>query len=96
MDFRKDLVKAISNAGANQEQTDALLETPPQKEMGDFALPCFVLAKEANKNPVQFATELKEKIKLPKEFEKTETKGPYLNFFLNKRKYIAFYLLHGV
>jgi len=39
------------------------------------------------KNPVEIASHLKDKIKnkLPKEIEKIETKGPYLNFFINKQ-----------
>src|SRR3989338_10652989 len=38
------------------------------------------------KNPAEIASHLKDKIKnnLPKEIEKIETKGPYLNFFVSK------------
>ena len=81
MDYKKELAKALEKAGAKNAQDT--IETPPNREMGDFAFPCFLLAKEFKKSPIQIATELKEKIKLPKAFEKTEAKGPYLNFFLN-------------
>jgi len=40
------------------------------------------------KNPAEIASHLKDKLtskKLPKEIEKIETKGPYLNFFINKQ-----------
>jgi arginyl-tRNA synthetase len=40
------------------------------------------------KSPVEIATHLKEKIikKLPKEIENIEQKGPYINFFINKKR----------
>lgn len=40
------------------------------------------------KSPVEIASHLKDLIekKLPPEVEKVDTKGPYLNFFLNKKK----------
>ena len=52
--------------------------------MGDYAFPCFVLAKIYKKNPSQIAQELAVKIKTTKFIEKVEAKGPYLNFFVNK------------
>lgn len=61
------------------------LEVPPNAEMGDFAFPCFSLAKEFKKNPVQIAQELANKIKKTSFIERIEAKGPYLNFFLNKK-----------
>lgn len=53
-----------------------LIEIPPNDEFGDLAIHSYKL-----KLPPQ---ELKNKIKLPKYIEKTEIKGPYLNFFINK------------
>jgi len=61
-----------------------LLETPPNAELGDFALPCFVLAKSLKNSPNKIAEELAKKI-TDKNFEKVEAKGPYLNFFINKK-----------
>lgn len=52
------------------------LETPPNPSLGDFALPTFKLSKKP--------AELQKSLKLPKFIEKTEIKGPYLNFFINK------------
>lgn len=59
------------------------IEVPPSRELGDYAFPCFSLAKFFKKNPNQIAAELAEKIS-SKEFEKVEAKGPYINFFLNR------------
>ena len=61
----------------------------PKKEMGDYAFPCFSLAKELKMNPILIATKINSEIsssKLPNYLEKIETKGAYLNFFLNKEK----------
>ncbi|HSP47395.1 MAG TPA: arginine--tRNA ligase [Clostridiaceae bacterium] len=60
-----------------------LMEVPPRPEMGDYAFPCFQLAKTLRKAPNAIATELKEKLDIP-EVERIETLGPYLNFFLKK------------
>src|SRR3989344_4673758 len=60
------------------------LEVPPSQELGDYAFPCFSLAKSMKKNPVQIAQDLAKKIK-SKELENVEAKGPYLNFFLDSK-----------
>ncbi|MAG18432.1 MAG: arginine--tRNA ligase [Candidatus Diapherotrites archaeon] len=85
MDFRKELLKALSKAGI--KKPEELLEQPPQREMGDYALPCFRLTKEFKKSPNEIASDFKEKIKLPKAFTKAEAKGPYLNFFLDEKTF---------
>jgi len=78
----KELEKVTS---LKKEDIEKLIETPPSLDLGDYSFPCFSLAKEMKKNPVQIAQDLSKKISL-KEFEKIEAKGPYLNFFLNKNK----------
>jgi arginyl-tRNA synthetase len=58
-----------------------LLEVPPDPNFGDLSFPCFTLAKEFSKSPVEVAKFLREKIISPKGFQKIEHLGPYLNFF---------------
>jgi len=60
------------------------IEVPPNRDMGDYAFPCFKLAKELKKSPQIIANELKEKIELDEIIEKTEIAGGYLNFYINK------------
>ena len=62
------------------------LEIPPDQNLGDYAFPCFELAKQLKKSPVDIAQDLIKKIKLNKNIQKLEAKGPYLNFFINKSK----------
>lgn len=60
-----------------------LIEIPPKQEMGDFAFPCFQLARIFRKSPNAIAAQLKEKINKDG-YEKVENSGPYLNFFMDK------------
>lgn len=83
--FRKELVSAIAMAGVGENIADSLLEVPAQKEMGDFALPCFKLAGQYKKPPFEIAKELAAKIRLPGVFARMETKGAYINFFVSKQ-----------
>lgn len=74
------LVKVTS---LTKGEIEKLIEAPPSPELGDFAFPCFSLAKSLKKSPVQIAQDLASKLST-KDFEKVEAKGPYINFFLNK------------
>lgn len=62
-----------------------LLETPPNDELGDFALPCFVLAKKLRRSPKQIAEELATKLGVRQEFAKLEANSGYLNIFLDRK-----------
>ncbi|MGM5487912.1 MAG: arginine--tRNA ligase [Nanobdellota archaeon] len=65
---------------------DVELEQPPDPALGDFALPCFQLAKKLKKKPAQIAEDLAKQVQLGNAIEKVEVKGPYLNFFINEQK----------
>lgn len=84
MDYKKKVAELIkTEVDMDIESIEKLIEIPPKPEMGDFAFPCFQLAKAFRKAPNMIAEELKEK--LDKEgFEKIESLGPYLNFFVDK------------
>ena len=62
------------------------IETPPNPEMGDYAFPCFILAKEWKKAPNDIAQELSKKFKQNDFISEVKVIGPYLNFFVNKSK----------
>ena len=49
--------------------------------MGDYAFPCFRLAKAMRKAPAAIAAELKDKLVLPAGITRAEVAGGYLNFF---------------
>ncbi|MBI2660379.1 arginine--tRNA ligase [Candidatus Woesearchaeota archaeon] len=66
------------------------LETPPNPEMGDFAFPCYALAKVWKKSPNEVAQELSKKFKPDDLVSEVKVMGPYLNFFINKDKVSEF------
>ena len=70
------------------------LETPPNDEMGDFALPCFSLAKKQRKSPKLIAEELVLRFQAKEEFSTVEAVSGYLNFFL-ERKWVIDQVLHN-
>ncbi|MBO7564301.1 MAG: arginine--tRNA ligase, partial [Clostridiales bacterium] len=86
MDFRCAVAEKVSEiTGLELEQVNRLLEIPPQEDMGDFAFPCFMLAKTMHKAPNMIASELSGSEKLSASWlSKVEAKGPYLNFFVDR------------
>ncbi len=84
--FKKEIITLLSKATKLREQEiENLIGTPPSPELGDYAFPCFVLSKHFKKSPDKIAEHLAKEIKLPKEIEKIQAVGPYLNFFINKK-----------
>ena len=57
----------------------AMLEYPPDKTMGDIALPCFRLSKSLRRSPVDIAASLAESFSC-EEFSSVSAVGGYLNF----------------
>ncbi|WP_055077845.1 arginine--tRNA ligase [Lagierella massiliensis] len=87
IDFKNEIALMLNEkiSEISKDEIFQNIEVPPSYDMGDFAFPTFPLAKVFRKNPAVIATELKESIESDM-FEKIETKGAYLNFFINKEK----------
>lgn len=84
--MKEQIIKQLSkHLDLNKQQIQTLLEVPPSQELGDYSFPCFALSKKLKESPNKIASNLTKKILLGKEFEKVEFKGPYVNFFLNKK-----------
>lgn len=82
MDTRNDIALAISAAtGIDAAELLSYIEIPPDSSMGDYAFPCFRLAKAMRKAPAAIAAELKDKLALPAGITRAEAAGGYLNFF---------------
>lgn len=58
MDFKKHIADNIQAGDLTPDEIYAMLALPPNTEMGDFALPCFRLAKTMRKPPVKIAEEI--------------------------------------
>lgn len=86
--FKTKIAEEISNVtNINKEELEGYIEMPKDSKNGDYAFPCFRLAKELKKAPPMIANEIKEKIKIDEEIiEKVEVAGGYLNFYIKKDK----------
>ena len=89
INFKEEIAKAIAECvSIEANEIENYIEVPPDSKMGDYAFPCFRLAKELRKAPPAIAQELKEKIKLDEGIlEKIDVVGGYLNFFINKSSF---------
>lgn len=85
INFKQEIAKIISKiTNTNYKEIEKYIEIPPDNSMGDYAFPCFRLAKELKKAPHLIASELKEKIEDKNELlNKVEVAGGYLNFYIN-------------
>ena len=77
----------IKATDLSREVISKILVRSNDIDHGDYALPCFLLAKEWKKSPPECAAHLASIVALPKEFIKTEAAGPYCNFFLNRSEF---------
>ena len=83
--FVEEIVLQVSKAAEmSSDEVRALIETPPRAEMGDYALPCFALAKVFRKAPNMIAEELSGQIATGDRISEVRVAGPYLNFFVPK------------
>jgi len=86
----KELIANLlkSEIPIEKEKITSLIEIPPDSKLGDYAFPCFSLAREFKKNPAEIAKKISQQLNPTKEIEKIVPVGPYINFFLNS-EYLA-------
>lgn len=88
MNYKMEIAEAIkSKVDMELEVIEKLIEIPPQTEMGDYAFPCFQLAKIFRVAPDIIAKELNNKLNKDG-FEKVESLGAYVNFFIDKSEFV--------
>ncbi|WP_394861697.1 arginine--tRNA ligase [Paraclostridium bifermentans] len=85
-DFKIEVAKSLKEKieELSLEEIVGLIEIPPNSEMGDYAFPCFRLAKVFRKAPNMIAADLAESIEAKDAISKVEPAGGYVNFFVNK------------
>ena len=85
IDFEKIIAEAISNVtNIEEEKLITFIEIPKDTTNGDYAFPCFKLAKELKKAPQMIAEEIKSKIELDNNLiREIVVIGGYLNFYIN-------------
>lgn len=85
--FKLKIIKILSQiTELDQKELQRLIEIPPDKNLGDFSLPCFELAKTLKTSPKNIAKDLKYKIPKKEFIDKIIFQNGYLNFFINKEE----------
>jgi arginyl-tRNA synthetase len=85
MDFKEEIVAIFAPIMTIEKD---LIEIPPNPDLGDYAVPCFKLAKQMRKAPAQIAQDiaqqLADQITPGGPFVRVEAVGPYVNFGINQ------------
>ncbi len=94
MDYKKYIAEKLHIEGMSEAEVYDLLALPPNTEMGDYALPCFKLAKLLRKSPVVIAEELRDSIMSDKAImsdrvlSEISAVNGYLNFKIDKNGFV--------
>lgn len=88
--MKEKIVNLIADhvEGMTAEEIATFIEIPPKQELGDYAFPCFRLAKTMHKAPNLIAADIKEAIGDVDFLDKIDVQGAYLNF-LRKERYLC-------
>ena len=89
IDYKNSIAELISNqlSELNLDEIKGMIEVPQDSNMGDYAFPCFKLAKIFRKDPQDIAKELAEKLQGEVLFQKVEQVNAYVNMFLSKESF---------
>ena len=91
-DFKDLLAKEISKvSNIDEEKIKENLEVPKDSTNGDYAFPCFILAKELKKAPALIATELQSRIAQEinnEDIKEVTAVNGFLNFKINRQKMV--------
>ncbi len=84
MDYKRYISEKLKIEGMSAEEIYGLIALPPTSDMGDYALPCFKLAKTLRKSPVAIAETLKENFPIDGVISEVSAVNGYLNFKVDK------------
>ena len=73
--------------GLEKDEIKKMIEIPADSKMGDYAFPCFKLAKILRKAPPMIAKGIAEAIADDPVFEKVEQVNAYVNMFISKEQF---------
>jgi len=90
VDFKLEIAKLIETQveGLELEEIKNMIEVPQDQKMGDYAFPCFKLAKVLRKAPPLIAKGIAEGISESPIFEKVEQVNAYVNMFISKEEFV--------
>jgi arginyl-tRNA synthetase len=87
INFKEKIAALLAEAveGLSAEEIKDMLEIPTDSKMGDYAFPCFKLAKALRKAPPIIAQDIAAKLKEQDLFERVENVNAYVNMFLSRK-----------
>jgi arginyl-tRNA synthetase len=90
-ELERKAVDSVQNAIKDlgwDEPAELKFEKPPNQEMGDLATAvAFQIAGKLKKSPVEISKAIVEAIKVQVPFKSVESKGPYVNFYLDHEEF---------
>ena len=90
INYKEKIAQLLATAveGLTVEELQNMIEVPADSKMGDYAFPCFKLAKVLRKAPPMIAKGIAEQIAADPMFEKVEQVNAYVNMFLSREVYV--------
>lgn len=90
-DYRQLIAETIAPhvEGLEVSEIREMVEVPSDSKMGDYAFPCFRLAKLLRKAPPLIAKSIAEQIAADEMFEKVESVNAYVNMFISRDAFIG-------
>lgn len=90
INFKEKIAAVLAEAmeGLAADEIRDMLEIPTDSKMGDYAFPCFKLAKVLRKAPPMIAQGIAEKLQNNDIFEKVENVNAYVNMFLSRKVFM--------
>ena len=90
INLKEEIAKLINEqvADLSFDEVKNMIETPQDSKMGDYAFPCFKLAKILRKAPPLIAKGIAEAIAENDIFEKVEQVNAYVNMFISKEEFV--------
>jgi arginine--tRNA ligase len=88
IDFKKEIAEIIAKnlEELTEDEIKSMIEIPQDQSMGDYAFPCFRLAKTMRKAPNLIAAELAEKLQGEKLFSEVSPVNAYVNMFVSREE----------
>ncbi len=86
--FRDDIIQFLkSHVPLEEADLQRAIEVPPSVQLGDYAFPCFPLAKTLRKAPQAIAAELAAAFQPTALVKEARATGPYVNFSVDRVAY---------
>lgn len=91
VNFKEEIAKLIAQQveGLELSEIEAMVEVPQDAKMGDYAFPCFKLAKTLRKAPPLIAKGIAAGLDGNPLFEKVEQVNAYVNMFISKAEFVG-------